>query len=193
MPKLVDAGAQRQEIRAAARAVFARRGVTGTGLTHVAEVAGMGRSSLYHYYPDKDALLRDLVREMLEDEEALFRSALHGEGSPLTRIERLTGSLVSFFDTWSGFARMLFDLRLREGALFRPFFRRVRAELAGVIAEGQRAREIDTSLDPALAASTLIGAIDGLLFQYSVDRSAFPDLGALGAALCASARRELSA
>ena len=69
MPKLVDRVEQRREIRRAARHVFARRGVAGTGLTHVAEAAGMGRSSLYHYYPDKAALMRDLLREVMTEED----------------------------------------------------------------------------------------------------------------------------
>ncbi|NNL67364.1 MAG: TetR family transcriptional regulator, partial [Myxococcales bacterium] len=36
MPKQVDAVEQRRTIRRAARRVFARRGVHGTGLAHVA-------------------------------------------------------------------------------------------------------------------------------------------------------------
>ena len=89
MPKLVDARVQRAEIRDAARRVFSRRGVAGTGLAHVAAAAGMGRSSLYHYYPDKASLLRDLVRDLLREEEAIFLDALRGAGAPLERIERL--------------------------------------------------------------------------------------------------------
>ena len=69
MPKVVDTAVQRREIRRAARRVFARRGVASTGLTHVAEAAGMGRSSLYHYYADKASLVRDLTRELLAEEE----------------------------------------------------------------------------------------------------------------------------
>ena len=73
MPKIVDARAQRGEIRRAARRVFSRRGVAGTGLAHVAEAAGMGRSSLYHYYADKASLLRDLVRDLLAEVESFHR------------------------------------------------------------------------------------------------------------------------
>ena len=75
MPKLVDSVEQRREIRSAARRVFARRGVAGTGLTHVAQAAGMGRSSLYHYYPDKAALMRDLLCEVMGEEESFFAAA----------------------------------------------------------------------------------------------------------------------
>ncbi|TDJ05786.1 MAG: TetR/AcrR family transcriptional regulator [Deltaproteobacteria bacterium] len=75
MPKIVAAAAQRRQIRLAARRVFARRGVARTGLAQVAERAGMGRSTLYHYYPDKAALVRDLARDLLQEEAELFNAA----------------------------------------------------------------------------------------------------------------------
>jgi len=84
MPKIVDATEQRGSIRRAATRVFSRRGVAGTGLAHVAREAGMGRSTIYHYYRDKTALTRDMVRELLSEEEALFAAAA---GTALTTPE----------------------------------------------------------------------------------------------------------
>lgn len=183
MPKIVDAAQQRREICGAARRVFARRGVAGTGLSHVAEAAGMGRSSLYHYYPDKQALLGDLVKQVLDDELAVFLEVLRGGGTPRERIERLTEVLVALFDDYAEAFRMVLDLRLRDAGRFGPFLRRVRRELASVIAEGQADGDLDARLDPSLAASTLIGAIDGLLFQHVADPRAFPSLEKLAAEL----------
>ena len=191
MPKLVDRVEQRREIRSAARHVFARRGVAGTGLTHVAQAVGMGRSSLYHYYPDKAALMRDLLREVMTEEESFFAALVAGEGTPLERAERLARALAGMFQTWSAVARMLFDFRLRETRGFRPFFRRIRNHLASLIAEGQRLGEMDPRLDPCLGAATLIGTVDGLLLQHLVDPSAFSDAQALEDALVLAVRKLL--
>jgi AcrR family transcriptional regulator len=191
VPKVVDSTEQRREIRHAARRVFARRGVAGTGLAHVAEAAGMGRSSLYHYYPDKASLVRALVRDVLAEEEALFAAALGGEGTPLERIERLTGALTALFEDWANVGRMVFDLWSRDGSRFRPFFRRIRADLAALITEGQRSGEMDRALDPALASATVIGAIDGLLLQHFIDPRAFPDSDALRDTLVYAVRKVL--
>jgi AcrR family transcriptional regulator len=191
MPKLVDPVRQRGEIRAAARRVFSRRGVAGIGLTHVAEAAGMGRSSLYHYYPDKASLMRDLLREVMSEEEAFFAAAVRGEGTPLERAERLGKILASMFEQWTAVGRMLFDLRLRETRGFRPFFRRIRNHLASLIAEGQRLGEMDPRLDPSLGAATLIGTVDGLLLQHLVDPRAFSDPHALENALVLAVRKLL--
>jgi AcrR family transcriptional regulator len=186
LPKVVDAEEQRSQIRRAARRVFARRGVAGTGLAHVAAAVGMGRSSLYHYYPDKASLVRDLVRDVMAGEEALFAAAVRAEGTPLARIEALTARMAELFEHWSSIGRMLLDLRLRDAQGFRPFFRKIRAHLAEVIEEGQRRGEIDRSLDPALTASIVIGAIDGLLLQHFVDAHALPRADSLADLLAAA-------
>jgi len=192
MPKRVNAAEQRAEICRAARRVFTQRGVAGTGLTHVAEVAGMGRSSLYHYYPDKQSLLRDLVKQTLVEEREVFEEVLRGEGAPQERVERLVRVLVSLFDEYAGAVRMMSDLRLLDAAPFRSFFRKVRSELAAVIADGQARGDFDPDLDPGLSAATLIGAIDGLLFQHFADGRAFATLDGLADAVARFARKALS-
>ncbi len=192
MPKQVDPSAQRDEIRTAARRVFSQRGVRGTGLAHVADAAGMGRSSLYHYYPDKQALLADMVREMLEQERLLFRGCLQGEGPPLARIDRLLAACAKLFPDWAAFGRMILDLRLEDVASLGAYFGMLRADLVEVIAEGQADGSLARELDAPLQASILIGAIDGLLLQHFADPNALPDAEALARALRDAAHRLLT-
>ncbi len=180
MPKLVDAVAQRKIIRKAARRVFARRGVESAGLIHVAKLAGVGRATLYHYYPDKSSLVRDLVRELLSEEETLATAALRSDqDSPLRRIE------------WASLSRMLFDLWSRTAAMFRPFFRRMRRDLAELIAEGQHSGEIDRQLEPDTTAAAVIALIDGLLLQRMLDAEAFAKPSALRAHVVRAVRKML--
>lgn len=188
MPRIVDPRAQRADIRRAAWEVFARRGVAGTGLAHVAQAAGMGRSSLYHYYPDRGALVRDLARELLDGEGALFARARSGSGAPLERIDRLCRELVGLFEPWMAVGRNLFDPRSLRSAGFRRFFRRARRDLAAVIREGQESGDVDGALDPETTAALFIGTVDGLLLQIFVEPSAFPDRDALVAALTHAVR-----
>ena len=173
MPKVVDPERQREMIRDAARRVFAARGVESTGLTHVAEAAGMGRSSLYHYYPDKDSLVRDLTKDLLDREEEMFEQALRGTGSPMQRVLALFDELTSVFDAWVATGTMVMDLRRLDPVRFRAFFRRIRRELAQLIVQGQDGGEIDSTVTPEAAAAVLIGMVDGLLFQKLVDPGAF--------------------
>jgi AcrR family transcriptional regulator len=183
VPKIVDGAAQRAQIRLAARRAFGTRGIAGTGLAHVADEAGMGRSTLYHYYSDKQALVGDLLADLLREEEALFAAALASDGSPRQRIEQLAVTLPSTFAAWAELGTMIFDLWSRDAPRYRPWFRRMRADLADLIRQGQESREIDASLDCELTAAVVIGAIDGLLLQTLIDPEAFPSFDAMADAV----------
>jgi TetR/AcrR family transcriptional regulator len=192
MPKIVDAEDQRARIRGAARKVFAERGVRGTGLAHVAEAARMSRSNLYHYYPDKPALLDALVAEVLEQEQMLFRDCLEVAGTPLERLERLARACGTLLPEWAAFGRMFLDLRLEDAQFLKGTFSDLRLTLAAIIAEGQRDGSLCAEPDAAVGASLLMGAIDGLLLQYFVDPQAFPEPDRLAEALCETTRRMLA-
>jgi AcrR family transcriptional regulator len=194
MPKIVDSEAQRRVIRRAARSVFSRRGVKAAGLAHVARLAGIARASIYHYYPDKASLVRDLVRELLAEEESFFAAALrNAEGSALQRIEHLAGELTQLFADWARLGKMLMELWSTAAGMFRPFFRRIRRDLAELIAEGQVSGEIDRDLDPEVAAAAVIALIDGMLLQKMVDAGALQDGTAVREVLVRCARKMLRA
>jgi AcrR family transcriptional regulator len=189
MPKVVDADLQRDDIRAAARKVFAKRGVRGTGLGHVADAVGMGRSSLYHYYPDKESLLADMIGEMLDQEREVFRSCLAGPAPALERIERLVRACADLFPDWAAFGRTTLELRLEDMKQLRRFFRITRRELGEVIALGQRDGSLASEQEPEVLASILIGSIDGVLLQYFLDPNSFPSPAELADSFVEAARK----
>lgn len=192
MPRVVDEKEKRREIRQAARRVFGRRGLAGTGLAHVAAAAGMSRANLYHYYADQVALVRDLADELLEDEEVLFGEALKPEGSALERIEHLSGAVTELFERWAGVGGLLLQLWASDPRRVRILLRRLRDALASLVLEGQHEGDVDRCLDPDLAAGMVVALIDGLLLQFFVDSRAFPDPGALRRTLIGSVRRMLA-
>jgi AcrR family transcriptional regulator len=192
MPKIVDRRLQREVIRKAARRVFARRGVESVGLVHVARAAGLGRASIYHYYPDKAALVRDLVRDLLAEEARLFSQALRGaKGSPLERIRTLTESLTELFAEWASLGKMLLDLWAASAGMFKSFFRRIRRDLAELIEQGQREGEIDGAVAPGEAAAAVIAIIDGMLLQMIVDPAALGETARTRDLLARAVRRIL--
>ena len=60
--KLTRKGAQtRERIVVAAAELMFEHGVSGTTLEHVREAAGVSSSQIYHYFADKDALIRAVI------------------------------------------------------------------------------------------------------------------------------------
>ena len=74
-----DAVANRQRLLRAAAEVFAREGLEA-GVEEIARVAGVGIGTLYRRFPTKDALIAELVRDLLTDVLALARAALSVPG-----------------------------------------------------------------------------------------------------------------
>ena len=55
----------RRDILEAAAALYRAEGYTDTNLGDIAALVGIGRTTLYDYFPDKESILVELVEEML--------------------------------------------------------------------------------------------------------------------------------
>ncbi|HYZ15520.1 MAG TPA: helix-turn-helix domain-containing protein, partial [Candidatus Acidoferrum sp.] len=68
--------------------VFRDQGYAGASISQIAEATGLGRSSLYHYFPGGK---EDMALAVLEHVEASMRerlfSPLRGAGSPTKRLK----------------------------------------------------------------------------------------------------------
>jgi AcrR family transcriptional regulator len=192
MPKLVDHDTTRAEIRLAARRVFAERGLAGTGLTHVAREAGMGRASLYHYYSDKNALLAAVADEMLTQEGELFMRAVLDEGSALDRIVGVAATVTELFEQWGADGKVLLQLWASDLDRFKPMLSSIREDLAVLIKEGRAAGEIAADVDPRAGAALIVGMIDGLLLQYFLEPTAFRRKKALSEQIKLAVRKVLT-
>jgi AcrR family transcriptional regulator len=81
----------RVRILTAAREVFATHGYSAGTTNRIAEAAGMSVGSLYQYFPNKDAILVELVRAHIEEgtRQVLAAAAEHsGGGDDLTAMVR---------------------------------------------------------------------------------------------------------
>lgn len=191
MPRIVDEEEQRRRIRQAARRAFSRLGLEGTGLQHVAREAKLGRSSLYHYYPDKAALVRDLADELLDEETALFMQAFQSGGGALDRIERLTTAIVELFDRSASTGRLMLQIWANDPDRFQSLLETLRGGLAQLVVEGQEHGDIDKKLRPESAATLVIALMDGVLVQGFIDPRLFEQKAQLGDALRSAVRRIL--
>lgn len=78
--------------------VIRRRGYDGASLTELSKATGLGKSSLYHYFPEgKD----DMVRAVLDRLETQLRDSLFtplgGTGTPRRRLDAMVETLDSFY------------------------------------------------------------------------------------------------
>jgi AcrR family transcriptional regulator len=97
----------RDKILDAAEALFAKRGFAGVGLSEVAEVVGLGKSSLFHHFTNKAQLYAAVAaRILLRIEERLVRALAKG-GEPVARLERWLDEIVDLLAANPTYARVL--------------------------------------------------------------------------------------
>ena len=78
----------RERILDAAFAVFERGGIDAGTMGDVAEAAGVGRATVYRYFPGKDVLLEALVLREARELFAMLDAELGGSDDPRTLLER---------------------------------------------------------------------------------------------------------
>jgi TetR/AcrR family transcriptional regulator len=146
-PAAVDIGS-RDKILDAAESLFARRGFAGIGLREVAEVAGLGKSSLFHHFRSKAELYAAVVGRILDVFEARLARALATSGGPLARFDRWLDLLIDTFVEYPTSARLLLRSLFEDDDLTGASeeeqqadrtLKRILAALADLLREGMEA------------------------------------------------------
>ena len=187
-PTVVDKGAKRLGILAAALDVFACKGIKNTKMVDVAAAAGIGKGTIYEYFRSKEEVLAGAFKHFVEMMEA---ETVHRTESLRGPEEKLRAFVQGAFDAAGAnpeMVRLVFDIwaeGMRRGAAegfdLRGTYQGYRRALVDMLEQGiseGRFRQMDS----LASAAILIGSMDGLLLQWIMDRTLF-DLGKMGPVL----------
>ncbi len=159
---------RRAEILRAALGAFRARGYHATTLDDIAVQLGLRKTALYHYFPDKEAILYACHRQSLAELRRLVEAARARFTHPVDRLAYLIREHVRVMtDTLQG-SPLAFDVRAlspahqREIIAGRDAYERALREL---IAQGVR-RGAFRPLAPKIAAFVILGAINWIARWY---------------------------
>jgi len=91
--------AKRALILDAAIKVIARGGYASARLEDIAEEAGFSKASIYHYFPDKEALFIHII---IREQKATYEKCVEVVGRGLPFLETLREFAVAFYDRFFG-------------------------------------------------------------------------------------------
>jgi TetR/AcrR family transcriptional regulator, cholesterol catabolism regulator len=69
-----------------AKTLFVRQGYTATSMRQIAEAVGIGKATIYHHFPDKQAILMTLVEGNIHQMHASL-TAIQAESDPRGRFQ----------------------------------------------------------------------------------------------------------
>lgn len=156
----------RDKILDAAEALFAKRGYAGIGLREVAEVVGLGKSSLFHHFRNKPQLYAAVAGRIVARIEEQLMRALAAGGDPLTRLERWLDVLIDLLAANPTYARLLLRSLFEDDDLpgdtpeeveARQTIERIVAAATALLREGMSAGQLRIANVPHLLL-TLVGA-----------------------------------
>lgn len=98
MPKIIDYDEKRLEIASDVIEVFSQKGYYNTNLKDIAKAAGMGRTSLYTYFRNKDEIYYYIVKRAYRCYNERVEHVQQLKMTNLERIEHLVDYLVKHLD-----------------------------------------------------------------------------------------------
>lgn len=181
MPIIVDKKKKREKILEAAVKVFSKKGRTATKISDIAEEAGIGKGTIYEYFQSKDEVFSASFHYFMEKLEEVITRRLFPIHDPLEKLrayfsawtEVLEGDYLEYLeivlDFWAEGVRKGDDSwKIDLNVLYAENIKILESLLSGCAASG----EIKT-VDNKLIAATMLGALDGLLIQWIMDRDSF--------------------
>lgn len=87
MPKIVDYEKRKYEVAEKAMGVFVKRGYHKTKLSHIAKANGIGRTTLYKYFKNKDEIFNYAINNTIKGLEKDYKSIV--QSPDLDAIEKI--------------------------------------------------------------------------------------------------------
>jgi AcrR family transcriptional regulator len=181
VPRQQRALETRARILDAARAVFEEHGYARGTTNRIAEAAGLSVGSFYQYFPNKDAILVELVDAHIDAGTEAVTAAMVGAGvGPTTGraagchpsldalVRPVVDAMVRLHATDASLHRVLFEEAPRppeQLARLRALERDLTDLLAGVLADHPEVR----TPDPRVAARLVIDVIESLVHRIATD------------------------
>jgi len=174
-----DATKNRERLVAAARALFAARGMAEVTMAEIAQAAGVGKGTLYRRFANKGELCLLLLDENLrthEEEMLALLQQMSAEGaSYLARLAAFLGHVAAFTEHHmallsevqrAGITPALADIDP-------PYFRFQHMTVGGLLRAAQSTGAIDTSVDVEMLLDLLLAPLTPPYFRYLRERRGY--------------------
>jgi AcrR family transcriptional regulator len=159
---------------------FNTRGYDATSMEDLSRAAGITKSSFYHHFAGKEALLRAALERSLAGLFALLEEPGAVDGGPVARLRYIVAGQIAVLQRDLPYVTLL--LRVRGNTESERWALEQRrtfdARIAALVKEAVDAGEVRSGVEPALAARLLSGLVNSVVEWYRPGRPGAADLPA---------------
>ncbi len=153
---------------------FITRGYDATSMEHLAQAAGITKSSFYHHFTGKEALLRAALEHALDRLFGILDEPGAARGTPVQRLRYIVRGQVVVLVAELPYVTLLLRVRgnteTERWALERR--RAFDAHIACLVRDAVVAGELRSDVESWLAARLLSGVVNSIVEWYRPGRSA---------------------
>ncbi|OLL73375.1 Transcriptional regulator, TetR family [Pseudonocardia sp. Ae168_Ps1] len=151
---------------------FIARGYDATSMEDLSRAAGITKSSFYHHFAGKEALLRAALERAVDGLFGVLDLPAAQEGTPAGRLRVIVAEQVRVLMTELPYVTLLLRVRgnteTERWALERR--RAFDTAITTLVRDAVDAGEVRSDVDPALAARLLSGVVNSIVEWYRPDR-----------------------
>jgi AcrR family transcriptional regulator len=183
--RVIDKQEKKDQIISAAMREFVKKGFAKTTISDIAKAAGIGKGTVYEYFSTKEEIIHFTFEHFVRALELDFEEALISNLSPIEKINQIFDGFAGFldshstemmelmFDFWSESIRNKGDSKNIILQEMQKFYRAYREIFADIIIEGMSTGDFRKDINPKSASSMIVGALDGIMVQWILDRENF--------------------
>ena len=171
MPKIVDKKKKAEAISDAALKVFREHGYNKTRMADIAQMAGMGKGTLYEYFKNKADILRFAFDQYFRVFSEGVSKAMKEKTKPSEKILSLIDFALRHAAEWEDHCAIYVDYfgaarsEERKRLSLSSIYAEMKDILENLIKEAQSANEIDEKFDPGAVAELLLSIYDGIILH----------------------------
>ncbi|MBU4590614.1 MAG: TetR/AcrR family transcriptional regulator, partial [Candidatus Omnitrophica bacterium] len=163
---------RQKQILDVAASVFSEKGFARTQVDEIADLASLGKGTVYRYFKDKKNLFLSVADKGIESLKDLVLEAMAKEKEPLDKIKKAIETYLKFFEKRPDLIRIFlheqseFQKRI-EMRYYQRYYEHVN-KVEEIFKEAQTLGLIKKKLNPRLAIATLIDMLNSFIYTWQL-------------------------
>ncbi|GIP17420.1 TetR family transcriptional regulator [Paenibacillus montaniterrae] len=169
---------RRKNMIQAAKKLFAEHGFEKTTMQKIADEANLGVATLFRYFPKKEHLMIEVIKEVIEQQVPYFEKIIHSNKSGIEKIDDVLTTYIKYISEENSVSTKLleaFELYIAfmpiEAGLLEEInkeYGKIRNIINAIVQQGKHDGSIQLSASNELATSTLLNLFGTSVKKYSL-------------------------